>query len=224
MISREKCSHIVGLLCILWQFREIRRTYSTKVKCFWVDVDNYSWFSWMIQYFPKSFPHQTIRHIKHNVLGYVLLSTFSLLETACLGGIIYSLSEGSYALLDTLGGAVCALSILVIIGSLIGVVTSHCCHRPPPDNRVAHSVAGFTVWQAHWRWHKPPLVLPSCYDTYSLCHGLYFFSAKLYTYSLASPTDIQPNIYVYWKTETMCCFLLHHGLKMIQYLSDQGRN
>lgn len=82
---------------------------------------------------------------RNYLTGYILLGTFSLLNTACLGGTIYALNDESYALLDTLGGAVCGVSILIVCCSLIGVITSGCCHRPPPDNRVAHSAAGFTV-------------------------------------------------------------------------------
>lgn len=74
-----------------------------------------------------------------------MLTTFSVLNGACLGGIVYALEEKSFALLDTLGGAVCGISVIVIAGSVLGMVTSGCCHRPPPDNRVAHCVTGFIV-------------------------------------------------------------------------------
>ncbi|XP_024086330.1 uncharacterized protein LOC106664441 [Cimex lectularius] len=82
---------------------------------------------------------------RNYLTGYILLGTFSLLNAACLGGIFYAIEVQSHALLDTLGGAVCGVSVLLIIGSVIGMITSGCCHRPPPDNRVAHCVTGFTV-------------------------------------------------------------------------------
>ncbi|KAF6206800.1 hypothetical protein GE061_018036 [Apolygus lucorum] len=82
---------------------------------------------------------------RNYMTGYVLLGVFSFLNAACLSGIVYATDAQSFALFDTLGGAVCGISTLVIVGALIGLVTSHCCHRPPPDNRVSHSVSGFIV-------------------------------------------------------------------------------
>ncbi|KAL1132370.1 hypothetical protein AAG570_010325, partial [Ranatra chinensis] len=82
---------------------------------------------------------------RNYLTGFLMLALFSMVSCGCLAGILYAVLTKNSSIMDTLGGVVCGMCAVVTTGSLLGLVTSGCCHRPPPDNRVAHRVIGFTV-------------------------------------------------------------------------------
>ncbi|KAJ8980141.1 hypothetical protein NQ317_014635 [Molorchus minor] len=90
------------------------------------------------------------RHIKwlpnrNYVSGYLVLSFFSLLTCAGLLVLLSMQPMPGTPLADMTSGAVCAISALTVLLATSGFVSSYCCKYLPPDNRVQHSVEGFTV-------------------------------------------------------------------------------
>lgn len=79
------------------------------------------------------------------VAGYVILSMFSLLTCAGLIAILTLQPKPGEPLADVAGGAVCGISVLSLILTAFGVLSSRCCKYPPPDNRVEHCAEGFTL-------------------------------------------------------------------------------
>ncbi|XP_075225202.1 sanpodo [Lycorma delicatula] len=82
---------------------------------------------------------------RHYVTGYILLSTFSLLQCGVLAVLASDMKQIDKDVVDVAGGAVCGLAALSIVLATLGFLTSACCHLTPPDSRVSHSVQGFTV-------------------------------------------------------------------------------
>lgn len=68
--------------------------------------------------------------------GYIVLSTFSLLSAFGLLILLTVQPKAGTALTDITSGAVCGVSILSLCLASAGVLTSFCCARDPPDNRV----------------------------------------------------------------------------------------
>ncbi|RZC41115.1 hypothetical protein BDFB_007293 [Asbolus verrucosus] len=82
---------------------------------------------------------------RNYISGYIILSVFSLLMCAGLLVLLVLQPKPGTPLADMTSGAVCGISVLSLVLACVGVVTSYCCKYPPPDNRVEHSVPGFTV-------------------------------------------------------------------------------
>ncbi|XP_063907853.1 uncharacterized protein Spdo [Zophobas morio] len=82
---------------------------------------------------------------RNYISGYILLSVFSLLMCAGLLVLLVLQPKPGTPLADMTSGAVCGISVLSLVLASVGVLTSYCCKYPPPDNRVEHSVPGFTV-------------------------------------------------------------------------------
>ncbi|XP_975069.2 uncharacterized protein spdo [Tribolium castaneum] len=82
---------------------------------------------------------------RNYISGYIVLSVFSLLMCAGLLVLLVLQPKPGTPLADMTSGAVCGISVLSLVLASAGVMTSYCCKYPPPDNRVEHSVPGFTV-------------------------------------------------------------------------------
>ncbi|KAJ2939296.1 hypothetical protein O0L34_g13392 [Tuta absoluta] len=70
------------------------------------------------------------------VSGYIVLSSFSLLSAFGLLLLLTVQPKPGTPLNDITSGAVCGVSILCLFLATLGVLTSYCCARDPPDNRV----------------------------------------------------------------------------------------
>ncbi|KAK6618528.1 hypothetical protein RUM43_013721 [Polyplax serrata] len=73
---------------------------------------------------------------RNYVSGFIGLAAFS---TFTCGGLSYLIVVKPMAgdpILDVMGGAICAVSVLTILLALTGLTMSGCCKAPPPDNRV----------------------------------------------------------------------------------------
>lgn len=81
---------------------------------------------------------------RNYISGYILSCLFSLLLTGCLVTLLYE-PDLEPPMIDIAGGALCGVAILSASLTSFGLMTSFCCRYPPPDNRVAHAVQGFTV-------------------------------------------------------------------------------
>jgi hypothetical protein len=82
---------------------------------------------------------------RNYISGYIVLSVLSLLMCAGLLVLLVLQPKPGTPLADMTSGAVCGISVLSLVLASVGVMTSYCCKYPPPDNRVEHSVPGFTV-------------------------------------------------------------------------------
>ncbi|XP_066249152.1 uncharacterized protein spdo [Euwallacea similis] len=68
--------------------------------------------------------------------GYLALTVFSLLTCAGLVVLLVNDPLPGTPLADMTSAAVCGFSVLTLLLTLTGVVSSYCCMYPPPDNRV----------------------------------------------------------------------------------------
>ncbi|XP_076259527.1 sanpodo [Rhynchophorus ferrugineus] len=77
--------------------------------------------------------------------GYLLLNIFSILT--CVGLLLLKIQnpQPGKPLADVTSGAVCGFSVMILILSITGLISSYCCKYPPPDNRVQHCSPSLTV-------------------------------------------------------------------------------
>lgn len=81
---------------------------------------------------------------RNYVSGYIVLSLFSLLQSAALW-VLDKYPDMQIEIIDITKGALCGLAVLSMSIAMLGICTSCCCKYPPPDNRVSHGVQGFTI-------------------------------------------------------------------------------
>ncbi|KAI5710973.1 hypothetical protein M8J75_012983 [Diaphorina citri] len=82
---------------------------------------------------------------RNYVSGFILISLFSLVHMIGLLVLIKNILTMAFETMDIIGGALCCISVIQTLLASFGLLTSCCCKYPPPDNRVAHGVEGFTV-------------------------------------------------------------------------------
>lgn len=82
---------------------------------------------------------------RNYVSGFILISLFSVVHMVGLLVLIKNILTMAFETMDIIGGALCCISVIEALIASFGLITSCCCKYPPPDNRVAHAVEGFTV-------------------------------------------------------------------------------
>lgn len=82
---------------------------------------------------------------RNYVSGYIILCIFNSLQVINLWFLRSYTAYVHPAIGDIAKGALCGISALTLLISILGLIASYCCKFPPPDNRVSHAVEAFRV-------------------------------------------------------------------------------
>ncbi|XP_065338173.1 uncharacterized protein spdo [Cloeon dipterum] len=79
--------------------------------------------------------------------GYIVLAVLSfLIMSTVLAMLVVRVSKAdANSVMDLLSGAVCGITVLTVLMTLIGLCSTRCCRTSPPDNRIEHCAEGLTL-------------------------------------------------------------------------------